>query len=109
MKKIVFKRFVELSGHPASSALLRTIASSRLSRKLIKPFAKAYRINEEEPEFPIGHYDSLQAYFTRKLKQGSRLIDLRPDTLLSTVDGVVTELGTIKTDQTFTIKNHLYS
>ncbi|MFC5603873.1 phosphatidylserine decarboxylase [Sporosarcina koreensis] len=109
MKKILFKRFVELSGHPVSSALLKTIASSRLSRKLIKPFAKTYRINEEEAEFPIDNYDSLQAYFTRNLKKGSRPIDMRSDTLISPVDGVVTELGTIDMDQTFTIKNHLYS
>ncbi|MCM3637198.1 archaetidylserine decarboxylase [Sporosarcina luteola] len=109
MKKIVFKRFVELSGHPASSTLLKTIARSRLSRKLIKPFAKTYHINEEEAEFPIDHYDSLQAYFTRNLKKGSRPIDERPNILTSPVDGVVTEFGTIGMNQTFMIKNHLYS
>ncbi|HEX5563648.1 MAG TPA: phosphatidylserine decarboxylase [Sporosarcina sp.] len=109
MKKMIFKRFVELSGHPASSALLKTIARSRLSRKLIKPFAHAYRINEEEAEFPIDHYDSLQAYFTRNLKKGSRFIDIHSDTLISPVDGVVTEFGTIDTEQKFMIKDHLYS
>ncbi|MCM3743571.1 archaetidylserine decarboxylase [Sporosarcina luteola] len=109
MKKIVFKRFVELSGHPTSSTLLKTIATSRLSRKLIKPFAKTYHINEEEAEFPIDQYDSLQAYFTRNLKKGSRPIDRRPNTLISPVDGVVTEFGTIGMNQTFMIKNHLYS
>lgn len=109
MKKMIFKRFVELSGHPASSALLKTIAGSRLSKKLIKPFARTYRINEEEAEFPIEHYDSLQAYFTRNLKKGSRPIDMNSDTLISPVDGVATEHGTIDSDQTFMIKNHLYS
>jgi len=109
MKKMIFNRFVELSGHPVSTSLLKTIARSPLSRKLIKPFAKTYRINEDEAEFPIDHYDSLQAYFTRKLRKGSRTIDPHNNTLISPVDGVVTEAGTIDMDQTFMIKDHLYS
>jgi phosphatidylserine decarboxylase len=109
MKKLLFKRFVELSGNPASSAVLKTIASSRLSRKLIKPFARAYRIDEGEAEFPIDHYHSLQSYFTRKLQKGSRPIDMRSNILISPVDGVVTEMGTINENQTFMIKNYLYS
>jgi len=109
MKKIIFNRFVELTGHPVSSALLKTFTSSRLSRKLIKSFARTYRINEGEAEFPIDHYDSLQAYFTRNLKKGSRPIEMGSDTLISPVDGVVTELGEIDMNQTFKIKNHLYS
>lgn len=109
MKKMLFNRFVELSGHPVSSALLKTIASSNLSRKLIKPFAKTYRINESEAEFPIEQYSSLQAYFTRNLKKGSRPIDMRDGTLISPVDGVVKEFGTIDMNQKFMIKNHIYS
>ncbi len=109
MKKAIFKSFVELSGHPVSAAVLKTIASSRLSKKLIKPFARTYHIDEKEAEYPIEHYDSLQAYFTRKLKKGSRPIDMRSQILISPVDGVVTEMGIINTDQTFMIKNHLYS
>ncbi|MCG7346076.1 archaetidylserine decarboxylase [Sporosarcina sp. ACRSL] len=109
MKKILFNRFVELSGHPVSSALLKTIAKSRVSKKLIKPFAQTYHINESEAEFPIDHYSSLQAYFTRNLKKGSRPIDMRDETLISPVDGIVKEFGTIDTNQSFMIKNHLYS
>ncbi|MGG0670088.1 phosphatidylserine decarboxylase [Lederbergia citrisecunda] len=109
MKKILFNRFVELSGHPFSSALLKAVTRSRLSRKLIKPFARTYRINEEEAEFPIEQYNSLQAYFTRNLKKGSRTINMGPNTLISPVDGVVTEAGEINKDQTFMIKDHLYS
>ena len=109
MKKAVFKYFVELTGHPVSSSLLKSITSSRLSRKLIKPFASTYRINEEEAEFPIDHYRSLQAYFTRNLKKGSRTIDSQPNTLISPVDGYVSASGTIEAGQTFYIKDHLYS
>ncbi|WP_432358239.1 archaetidylserine decarboxylase [Sporosarcina sp. UB5] len=109
MKKMLFNRFVELGGHPLSSALLKTIARSRLSRKLIKPFATTYRINEDEAEFPIDYYSTLQAYFTRNLKKGSRPINLNSSTLISPVDGVVTEYGIIDMNQTIMIKNHFYS
>ncbi|WP_381426426.1 phosphatidylserine decarboxylase [Sporosarcina thermotolerans] len=109
MKKALFKYFVELTGHPVSSSLLKSVTSSRFSRKLIKPFARTYTINEEEAEFPIEHYDSLQAYFTRNLKQGARPIDFQDEILISPVDGILSASGTIERDQTFMIKDYLYS
>lgn len=109
MKKTVLKYFTELTGHPISSSILKKITSSRVSRPLIKPFVKTYCINEEEAEFPLSHYDSLQAYFTRNLKIGSRPIDLDPAQLTSPVDGYLKASGTIQDDQTFFIKDHLYS
>lgn len=109
MRKTVFKYFTELTGHPVSSSILKTITSSTVSRKLIKPFARTYRINEEEAEFPISHYESLQAYFTRNLKEGSRPINIDPTQLSSPVDGHINAAGKIKDDQTFFIKDHSYS
>lgn len=109
MRKTVFKYFTELTGHPVSSSILKTITSSTMSRKLIKPFANTYRINEEEAEFPISHYESLQAYFTRNLKKGSRPIEMDPAHLTSPVDGHINASGKIKDDQTFFIKDHFYS
>lgn len=109
MKKALFKYFVELTGHPVSSLLLKSVTSSRLSRKLIKPFARTYHINESEAEFPIDRYESLQAYFTRNLKQGARPIDSQHEILISPVDGYLSASGTIEKDQTFIIKEYLYS
>lgn len=109
MKKALFKHFVELTGHPVSSSMLKFITSSPISRKLIKPFAKTYRIKEEEAEFPIESYDSLQAYFTRNLKKGLRPINNQATILTSPVDGYLSASGKIKDDQTFFIKDHLYS
>ena len=108
MKKTLFKYFVELTGNPVASSLLKSVTTSRLSRPLIQPFSSTYRINEAEMEHPIRHYDSLQALFTRQLKEGSRQIDAAPNTIISPVDGVLSGAGKISIDQTFLIKNHQY-
>ncbi|MFJ7934476.1 phosphatidylserine decarboxylase [Sporosarcina sp. NPDC096371] len=108
MKKTLFKYFVELTGNPVASALLKSVTTSRLSRPLIQPFSNAYRINEQEMEHPISHYESLQALFTRQLKEGSRHIDTSSNTIISPVDGVLSGVGKIGDNQTFLIKNYRY-
>lgn len=109
MKKALFKHFVELTGHPVSSSILKTITRSSMSKRLLKPFSSAYRINEEEAEFPIGQYTSLQDFFTRNLKPGARTIDQRTNILTSPVDGYLSASGKINEQQSFYIKDHLYS
>lgn len=108
MKKKLFKYFVELTGNPISSSLLKTFTSSRLSQPLIQPFSTVYRINEKEMEHPIGQYKSLQALFTRQLKEGHRQIDDDPNVLISPVDGILSSAGQVAADQTFLIKEQLY-
>jgi len=109
MKKIIFRKFVELTGNPISSALLKSFTRSRLSRPIIRPFSQVYHINEDEMEYPINHYKSLQAFFTRNLKKDIRQIDPSPNTLTSPVDGVLSGVGKIDSQQTFHIKDHHYN
>jgi len=108
MKKALFKSFVELTGNPVSSALLKSFTSSRFSRPFILPFSNTYRININEMEHPISHYKSLQALFTRQLKEGIRQVNPSPNVLTSPVDGVASGVGKIATDQSFLIKGHQY-
>ncbi len=109
MKKKLFKYFVELTGNPVSSALLKSFTTSRLSRPLIQHFSRIYHINEDEMKYPINRYTSLQALFTRQLKDGSRQVDDSSNSLISPVDGILSSSGKIGLHQTFHIKNHLYS
>lgn len=108
MLKFLFRYFVELTGNPYSSNLLRTFSKSKCSRPLIRPFAKAYQINQDEMQLPIHQYDSLHAFFTRQLKDDIRPIDSQPNTLVSPVDGLLSDMGPITKNQTFYIKNQLY-
>lgn len=108
MKKKIFNSFVELTGHPVTSTLLKTFTRSRLSRPLIRPFSRLYKINEEEMAHHIGHYDSLQAFFTREMKEGTRSFDQSANILASPVDGVLSGSGIVDTSQTIHIKNRPY-
>ncbi len=109
MIRFALKYFVELTGNPVSSSMLKKFTSSRVSKPLIRPFSKSFQINEKEMDRPLHQYDSLQDFFTRKLKDGIRPINPEPSTLVSPVDGVLSCAGKIVDNQTFYIKDHLYS
>lgn len=107
--KTIFKYFVELSGNPFASSLLKSMTSSRISRPLIQPFSTIYRINENDMEHPIHHYNTLQEFFTRRLKPNVRPINQSPNTIVSPVDGILSDRGKISSTQSFYIKNRLYT
>jgi phosphatidylserine decarboxylase len=106
--KTLLKYFVELTGNPTSSRILKSFAQSRLSKPLVKPFAHAYGINQDEMEYPIDHYQSLNDFFTRRLKADSRTTDLSANVLVSPVDGILSDCGYIHENRTFRIKGHTY-
>ncbi|WOV83170.1 archaetidylserine decarboxylase [Sporosarcina jeotgali] len=109
MKKKLLKSFVELTGNPVSSGILRHLAASRFSKPLIKTYSSAYKIDEASMEYPRGHYKSLQAFFTRNLKSGARPFDNSAETLISPSDGQLSSFGRVVDGHQFTIKGHTYS
>ncbi|ARF16322.1 archaetidylserine decarboxylase [Sporosarcina ureae] len=109
MKKHIFTSFVELTGSPVSSALLKQLTTSRISKPLIKPFASFYHIQVDEAEYPIEHYKSLNDFFTRSLQPGKRKMDRSQKVLISPVDGVLSDSGSIDTQQQFSVKDKIYS
>lgn len=54
------------------------------------------------------HFDSLHACFTRELKPGARLVDLRPGVLASPCDAIVGERGTVRAGQLWQAKGMGY-
>ncbi|WP_191689118.1 archaetidylserine decarboxylase [Sporosarcina gallistercoris] len=109
MKKKFLKSFVELTGNPVASSILRYVSASRLSKPLINMYSSAYKIDESSMEYPRTHYDSLQSFFTRKLKPGVRPFDDSPEVLISPSDGHLSSYGRMKDGHQFTIKGHTYS
>ncbi|ARD47142.1 archaetidylserine decarboxylase [Sporosarcina sp. P33] len=109
MKTRIFRSFVELTGSPISSSLLKRLTTSPVSKPLIKPFASFYRIQLQEAEYPISHYNSLNDFFTRSLKAGSRPVETSANVLTSPVDGVLSDAGIIDEHQKFTVKGKTYS
>jgi phosphatidylserine decarboxylase len=62
---------------------------SRLSKPRIKTFAQELCIDLEEAEFPLDHYTCLDAFFSRRLRPGTRPADLTPHHLIAPCDGRV--------------------
>ncbi|MBS4176260.1 phosphatidylserine decarboxylase [Lederbergia citrea] len=109
MKERLYRSLIELTNGRMTSMALGKFARSRLSRPLIKTYAKAYKINQKEMLDDIHHYPNLHAFFIRKLKKDARPIDLKIDTVTSPVDGILENWGIINEDCEMIVKNKSYS
>lgn len=89
------KLFLSLLPQKALSKFVGSLSRSKLSRFLIPLFIKKYHINSEEAEKPIDAYVSINDFFTRKLKPGARRSQHEPSSIISPVDGVVSQVGEI--------------
>ncbi len=78
-----------------------------LNRLIIANFAKAYKINLEEAEFPIEQYPSLGEFFVRKLKAGIRPVG--KTWALHPADAVITQASRITDGKLIQAKNRSYS
>jgi len=71
---------------------------------------KKFDINlDEAASKNYDDYEHFNAFFTRALKPGVRPVDAAADSLVSPVDGVVSQLGDIEHDQIFQAKGHHYT
>jgi len=107
--KSLFRLLTELSSRKAISRTTGRIAKSRLSRSMIPSFVKTYEIAAEEAEKPLEQYESLNEFFTRRLRPGSRPIDPAPDAVISPVDARITGAGEIQAGQLLNIKGQDYT
>lgn len=107
--KPVYRLLTELSSRKSISRLTGKLAKSRLSKPLIPHFAKVYKINLEEAEKELHEYPTLNAFFTRRLKEGIRLIDHDPRSVVSPVDARVTGVGQIQEGTLFDVKGQTYT
>lgn len=109
MSKWLLKTLTELGSRRWISRLAGRIAHSPASRLLIPRFARAYGIAVEEAEKPLGEYATLNEFFTRRLKPGTRPVDARPGVLVSPVDARITGMGPLRQGTIFNIKGQDYT
>jgi phosphatidylserine decarboxylase len=109
MKKTAYRAFVELTGGPIVSKLMKSFATSRLSKLIIPSFAKTFNINQSEMKKEIHEYKTLHDFFIRELKEDARTIHKEEHSLVSPVDGVLAHFGTITEDNSFHVKGQDYS
>lgn len=114
-----------MSGAPrVALALLRALPTHTLSRAvgwlaerrlpvglrapLLGAFGRAVGVNFAELAEPLETYDSLQAFFTRRLRDGARPIDPAPDAFLSPCDGAWGAAGRIEGGRLLQVKGRQY-
>ena len=82
------------------SRLCGRIADTRLPAWLLQPlirgFAWAFGVDWSEAAHPPEHYQTFNEFFTRPLKPGLRPIASEAQALVSPVDGILGEFGTIR-------------
>lgn len=96
------KSLSHLAGWMASRSL-----PSSMNQALIRRFAEHYQINLEEAEKPLGEYQSLQDFFTRRLKEEARPLAETP--LVHPADAVITKNGEIEGKHLMQAKGLSYS
>ncbi|XVG94914.1 phosphatidylserine decarboxylase [Eubacteriales bacterium KG127] len=89
------------------SKLVGNFLSTRFSKPLIPSFVCRNKINPKD--FVMYGHKSFNDFFTRKLREGARSIDLRPDSLISPCDSKLTVYGIDELESKFTIKNIMYT
>ncbi|MFS1513992.1 archaetidylserine decarboxylase [Chengkuizengella sp. SCS-71B] len=107
--KTIFRLLTELSSRKTISRLTGQFAKSKISIKLIPRFAKTYGININEAEKNINEYVSLNDFFTRRLKTGSRKIQQDDNIVVSPVDAKITGIGTIENGEIINVKGQDYT
>ncbi len=80
-----------------------------LHQKAIRWFIKHYQVDMSEALNPdITSYQTFNDFFIRHLKEGARPIDANPNSIISPVDGVVSQIGDLNAGQLIQAKGHLY-
>jgi phosphatidylserine decarboxylase len=79
--------------------------------KLILPlFIRLFKVNMKEAKNPDWKsYSSFNNFFTRELNDDAREVSAEQNTIVSPVDGAISQLGKINADLIFQAKGHAYS
>jgi phosphatidylserine decarboxylase len=88
-------------------------AALRLPRRLVRAeidwFARAVGVDLSEVRDPLDSFESLQAFFTRALREGARPIDPAPDAFVAPCDGAWGESGAIESGKLLQVKGRPYA
>ncbi len=88
---------------------LTRLKGGSLSHAAITLFVKVFNVKLEEAERkrPVD-YESFNDFFTRSLVSGARPLDSTPGSIISPVDGTISQIGRIENGRIFQAKGHSY-
>lgn len=82
----------------------------RLKNPVIRWFVRHHKINLSEALITeINDYPDFNAFFTRELKKDARRIDGSPDSIISPVDGTISQIGSINQGTLLQAKGREYN
>ena len=71
-------------------------------------FVRAYGVDLSEVDLPDGGFRTFDEFFTRRLRDGARVVDPDPKALVSPADGTLEDLGRIRDGGELTVKGQAY-
>ncbi len=82
-----------------------------VGRAIVGLYSRVYNVALDEcaESTDIGGWPSFDAFFTRELRQGARVVDSDPSAVLSPADGRIESMATIDEGGTFAVKGRPYS
>ena len=107
--KVLYQFLIELTNRNWTSKLIKQFAQSKLSGLIVPSFAKVYKIDQLEIEKSIHEFPTLHELFVRRLKEGARATDPHPLAVVSPVDAVLEDIGSIKESSDIVVKGKTYS
>jgi len=93
MKDALIVSALSLVPRNRGAAAMGWTARTRVSSWFTGLFVTVYGVNMAEAEHPRSAYPTLEALFTRRLKEGARPIDDTPEAIVSPVDGTCAFVG----------------
>jgi phosphatidylserine decarboxylase len=76
---------------------------------MLTRFARIYGIDLSEAEKPLAEYTGFDDFFTRRLRDGLRPVDMAPGRVVSPADGKVVESGLVEAGKLLQAKGVLFS
>jgi phosphatidylserine decarboxylase len=101
-----------LPQHFLSRLVLRLtrVRTAWIKNPLITSFVRAFKPDTREAAEPNPrNYGSFNEFFTRSLRAGARPVDPDAHTLVSPVDGTVSQIGTLEGSELLQAKGHIYT
>lgn len=96
------RTFVRALSHPALSRVMARLADLRLPgpvlRALLRTYVRAYRVDLSEAAEPLSAYPTFNAFFTRRLRDGARLVATERGVIVSPSDSRLQSLGRVPAD-----------
>jgi phosphatidylserine decarboxylase len=97
-------------GLSRAAGLLANAKSPTIKNAFIEWFVEKYQVNMAEAAQPNPKdYATFNDFFTRALKEGARTIDQSADSIISPVDGAISQIGAIEHGRVFQAKGQSFS